>query len=32
VAVKKSTGSALWGVVIPCAVMVAIKSGWNALF
>ena len=32
VAVKKKTGSALWGVVIPWAVIVAIKVGWTALF
>jgi len=32
VAVKKKTGSALWGVVIPWAVIVAIKVGWAALF
>jgi hypothetical protein len=32
VAIKKKTGSALWGVVIPWAVIVAIKVGWNAMF
>jgi len=32
VAVKKRTGSALWGVAIPWAIMVAIKVGWNAIF
>ena len=32
VAVKKSTGSALWGVAIPWVIMVAIKVGWNAIF
>lgn len=32
VAVKKSTGSAIWGVAIPWAVIVAIKVGWNAIF
>jgi hypothetical protein len=31
VAVKKSTGSALWGVLIPWAILVAIKVGWNAI-
>ena len=32
VAVKKSTGSALWGILIPWAVLVAIKVGWTAIF
>jgi hypothetical protein len=32
VAVKKPTGSALWGVVIPWALIVAVKVGWAALF
>jgi hypothetical protein len=32
VAVRKKTGSALWGVVVPWAVVVAIKVGWNAIF
>ena len=32
VAIKKTTGSALWGVVTPWAVIVAIKVGWNAMF
>jgi hypothetical protein len=32
VAVKKATGSTLWGVVIPWAVIVAIKVGWSAIF
>ena len=32
VAVKKSTGSALWGVLIPWAILVAIKVGWSAIF
>jgi hypothetical protein len=32
VACKKATGSTLWGVVIPWAVIVAIKVGWNAMF
>jgi hypothetical protein len=32
VAVKKSTGSALWGVAIPWAIIVAIKVGWAAIF
>ena len=32
VAIKKTTGSALWGVVIPWAVIVAIKVGWSAIF
>ena len=32
VAVKKSTGSTIWGVAIPWAIMVAIKVGWNAIF
>ena len=32
VAVKKRTGSALWGVVIPWAIIVAIKVGWAAIF
>jgi hypothetical protein len=32
VAVKRSTGSALWGVLIPWAILVAIKVGWSAIF
>ena len=32
VACKKATGSTLWGIVIPWAVIVAIKVGWNAIF
>jgi hypothetical protein len=32
VACKKATGSTLWGVVIPWAVLVAIKVGWAAIF
>jgi len=32
VACKKATGSALWGVVIPWTVIVAIKVGWSAIF
>jgi hypothetical protein len=32
VAVKKTTGSTLWGVVIPWAVIVAVKVGWSAIF
>ena len=32
VACKKATGSTLWGVVLPWAVIVAIKVGWNAMF
>jgi hypothetical protein len=32
VACKKATGSTLWGVVIPWAVIVAIKVGWSAIF
>ena len=32
VASRKTTGSALWGVVIPWAVIVAIKVGWSAIF
>ena len=32
VASRKSTGSAIWGVVIPWALVVAIKVGWAALF
>ena len=32
VACKKATGSTLWGVAIPWAVIVAIKVGWNAIF
>jgi hypothetical protein len=32
VAIKKSTGSTLWGVAIPWAIMVAIKVGWTAIF
>jgi hypothetical protein len=32
VAVKKKTGSALWGILIPWALMVAIKVGWSAIF
>jgi hypothetical protein len=29
---RKTTGSALWGVAIPWALMVAIKVGWAAVF
>jgi hypothetical protein len=32
VAVKKATGSALWGVAIPWVVVIAIKVGWSAIF
>jgi hypothetical protein len=32
VAIKKTTGSALWGVAIPWAIIVAVKVGWNAMF
>jgi len=32
VACKKATGSALWGVVIPWAVIIAVKVGWSAIF
>lgn len=32
VAVKKATGSALWGVVIPWAILVGIKVAWAAVF
>jgi hypothetical protein len=32
VACRKSTGSALWGVVVPWAIVVAVKVGWSALF
>jgi len=32
VAIKKATGSALWGVVIPWAIIVAVKVGWSAIF
>jgi len=32
VAVKKSTGSALWGVLIPWAIIVVVKVGWAAIF
>jgi hypothetical protein len=32
VACKKATGSALWGVVIPWALIVGIKVGWSAMF
>jgi hypothetical protein len=32
VASRKKTSSALWGVVIPWLVVVAIKVGWSALF
>jgi len=32
VASRKTTGSALWGVVIPWAIVVAFKVGWAALF
>ena len=32
VAIKKTTGSALWGVVIPWAIIVAVKVAWNAMF
>ena len=32
VACKKATGSALWGVIIPWAIIVALKVGWAAIF
>jgi hypothetical protein len=32
VASKKTTGSALWGVAIPWAVIVLVKVGWAAIF
>jgi hypothetical protein len=32
VAVRKATGSTIWGVVLPWAVIVAIKVGFSALF
>ena len=32
VACKKATGSALWGVVIPWAIIIAVKVGWSAMF
>lgn len=32
VASRKSTSSALWGVAIPWAVIVAVKVGWSAIF
>jgi len=32
VAVKKSTGSALWGVLIPWAIIVVVKVAWAAIF
>jgi hypothetical protein len=32
VASRKTTGSALWGVVVPWALVVAIKVGWAAVF
>jgi hypothetical protein len=32
VASKKATGSALWGVAIPWAVIVLVKVGWAAIF
>jgi hypothetical protein len=32
VACRKKTSSALWGVVIPWLVVVAVKVGWSALF
>jgi hypothetical protein len=32
VACKKATGSALWGVVIPWAIIIAVKVGWSTLF
>ena len=31
VASRKSTGSAIWGIVVPWVVIVLIKVGWNAL-
>jgi hypothetical protein len=32
VASRKTTGSALWGVAIPWAIIVLVKVGWSALF
>jgi hypothetical protein len=32
VASRKTTGSALWGVVIPWVVIILVKVGWAALF
>lgn len=32
VACKRATGSALWGVAIPWAIIVAVKVGWSAIF
>jgi hypothetical protein len=32
VAIKKTTGSAMWGVVIPWLLIVAIAVGWAAAF
>jgi hypothetical protein len=32
VASKKATGSALWGVAIPWAIIVLVKVGWAAIF
>ena len=32
VASRKSTGSAIWGVVIPWALFVLVKVGWSAIF
>lgn len=31
-ACRKPTSSAIWGVVVPWAIIVAIKVGWNAIF
>jgi hypothetical protein len=32
VASKRSTGTAMWGVLVPWAVIVALKVGWAAIF
>jgi hypothetical protein len=32
VAIRKPTGSALWGVIIPWLIIVGIKVGWAAIF
>lgn len=32
VACRKTTGSALWGVAVPWALVIAVKVGWSAIF
>jgi hypothetical protein len=32
VAIRKPTGTAAWGILIPWAILVALKVGWNTIF